>query len=265
MKKSTTLSTFQAGFALLTAMWIAAVLSVLAATLLSDYLSTANSLSVHHQNLHAEKLHDAALRSAVYSILAPREDVSAAGIPKPEYVYPNPISHVTVRVQNEAAFLDLNVVDANLVRDIFEHLDLDPEIVDALNRSASRDVKLKQNSFKTLRSLVRQDDKAFQRLTQYVTFYSGGSQLNTMIASEALIKALPELSLSDAEAILDNRSRNHHASFSSAINHPMLGHRASNHYRISTQFKLGSRTFSKVRIIRLDLENRARYKLVAEL
>ncbi len=258
------------GFALISALWFAAILTVLSLAISRAYLSNTKLIIDDIQRIQSDLLHDAALRYAALVIVEPKDKVSASGINNHRFIYPNPLFPVQVVIRNESSFIDLSKVDHSDLDSIFENLGLSQSPIRAL-RSLTNDERHlvssdnKNLNFRWLRKHVKDDDKAFNSIVQHATFYNGSGQINPYLANPKLLKALPNFKETELVSLIEMRDKSTPNLISRAINHPMFSNRLSGFYRVTTTIKVGDNKGSKTRIIRISNVNNNLLELVAEL
>ena len=261
------------GFALLYALWFSAIASVLGLSMVSSFLTNTMNVGQEAHRIQAELLHDAALRFAVLDLVAPRDSVSSGGVPNQKLIYKNALAPVKIAINNESAFIDMALTPPSILREIFDQLGINQAVIDQLTNHLAGPVIQAGEALETkpsvnlrwLKQTLKHDPNTFNRITASMTFYNGSAQVNQNIVSETLLRALPDLSSSDASALINERTRASKQSVSKAIIHPMLSNRASSHYRITTSLKLGDIISSRTQIIALSNNADQLFKVVAQL
>ena len=105
----------------------------------------------------------------------------------------------------------------------------------------------------------------FEKFLNHTTFYNGSAQINQDIASEQLLRALPELNSSRVTAIIDAREKENKPILTEPISHPLLSNRASSYYRITTQMTINGQTSVKTHIIKINLNHKDVFEVIAQL
>lgn len=269
LTKSRKLNRHHSGFALISALWFSAILTIVSLAGLRMYLANTQMITDEVRRIQLDLLHDAALKHAVLTLLEPKASVSAGGLLETQFVYPNHLSTVIVNVRNESAFVDLLRTDLNLLESIFKKLELSAPIFEAIKTNRNATAPTQENqitiNFRWLKKQLASNEKAFELFTRYTTFYNGSAQINPYLANQVLLTSLPNLNDNDVNRIMEYRNSSNRDRVTKAISHPMLRPRLSSYFRVRTQIILGNIKDSKTRIIQITNNDETLFKIAADL
>ena len=287
------------GVALLSTILFATIMSITSLAIVKVYLINTDTIIRETNDIQADLLHKAAQSYAVFDLVKARKEVVSAGIPNQRLMYNNGQVPVTVSIQNESAFIDLIQTPATILNEVFEALSLDTSLITLL--SAAQATQSLDNSFlgssfsddhfsddsllegefgnkgfsdtatdsprtmRWLRQIYSNDPNMFEKFLNHTTFYNGSAQINQDIASEQLLRALPELNSSRVTAIIDAREKENKPILTEPISHPLLSNRASSYYRITTQMTINGQTSVKTHIIKINLNHKDVFEVIAQL
>lgn len=287
------------GVALLSTILFATIMSITSLAIVKVYLINTDTIIRETNDIQADLLHKAAQSYAVFDLVKARKEVVSAGIPNQRLMYNNGQVPVTVSIQNESAFIDLIQTPTTILNEVFEALSLDTSLITLL--SAAQATQSLDNSFlgssfsddrfsddsllegefgntgfsdtatdsprtmRWLRQIYSNNPNMFEKFLNHTTFYNGSAQINQDIASEQLLRALPELNSSRVTAIIDAREKENKPILTEPISHPLLSNRASSYYRITTQMTINGQTSVKTHIIKINLNHKDVFEVIAQL
>lgn len=226
----TTRVSAQAGFALITALWAALILALLAAYALEASRTSARAARTATAQASAQAEADAAIAATELRLLAP----IVSGIP----LDGTPIHdrsdgfHVEVRVQDQAGLIDLDFVDGPTLRHVMMEaggLDLDAaqtmtdRVLDWRERGPGRRLQgakaadyaaaglsygPREASFESvgeLKLVLGMTAALYARLAPLLTVYSQKAVVDVTVAPEAVLRALPGFDEDSITALLGAR------------------------------------------------------------
>lgn len=249
------------GMALLSAIWVAAVLAIMAATVSQRVGSALGASTLEIQRVHAVSLHKSARRYAVAHLLQPRHFVAKAGLPYAGLRYSTPLADVKIAIRNEAGFIDVQAMSSSLAAQMSLQLRRDR---DELKARISEAIDKRENieSFRVARQIT--DDEIGFWGTSF-TFYSGLSGVNPLLASKETLGLIPGMSGAEINNRLRNREDGELLLVSTPIQNAYLHARVAAHYRLSTSFELGNDIYQEEVIVKINPQSRQAYEVVARL
>jgi len=209
------------GFALLLVIWTLTLAAGLAVVMLGETRSGAVIARNRIERARAETLAQSGINLAILHLIAAdpagrwgagtRHDLALSG------------GHVALAIDDEDGKLDLNAAPMELFDGLAGALDLDAQDRTAFlagiatRRQSARDggalalpdiVALSRRPFRDiseLRLIAGLSKAAYERISPYVTVWSGGMTINPMTALPPVLLALPNVGPKEVETYLDGR------------------------------------------------------------
>lgn len=222
------------GAALITALWMLVLMSLMASALAFSSRMTLQSMAAITGGIQARYLAEGAVQ-LLYTNLV-KNQVSERLLADGEILeLPMPGGEVRVHVTDEAGKVDINGADAPLLARLLYSLDVETGRADALadaivdfrDRDDLRhlngaedadyeaaglawDAKDAQfSSILELRKVLGMDEELFSALQPHVTVYTRQSGVNPMVASLPVLVAISDDSLFSLQTYIEQRRRNH--------------------------------------------------------
>ena len=254
------------GFALLTAVWMVAILSLLSMVTVTSYLGNTRAAQVDLQRIHADLLLEAGIRFAALSLVSPRDQVSANAVPAAELVYPNKISNVVISIANEAGYVDLLAAEPELIDRVFAAANLaDAEIGLVRARLQALSAGDQPPSHRQLRKILAKMPGVYQRIINQSTLHSGRRGVNPLLASAEVLKLLPDLPAAKRRNLLASRKQKPTTQFTTPIESAYFSTTASSCYRISAQVLLNGIAYHRTKIVKIINQPGHLFETVATL
>ncbi|RBP47141.1 hypothetical protein [Arenicella xantha] len=263
------------GFALLTAVWIAAILAMLTVGLASQYSANTEATRLDMLRLKHNFLHQAGIRHAALTLASNRVAVAPTGTPAHILNLNLRAGSVMIEVENEAARLDLRYVADDVLVAILSEVGLDSASTATIVQRVQALVQQgKPLTYRLLREWLESTPGAYQRLIPNVSLHNGVATVHPQLASEMVLSWLPNLAVADRQRLLlerqqqslvDARIPNSLALVSTPVHHTMLDTRLSAYYRITVTSKVGSATRVSSEVIKMTNAEGRLYDSVARL
>ena len=247
------------GFALLSAIWIVAILSLMSIALLNNYLSNTRATFFELQRIQSDWLLDAALNYAALSLIAPRDEVVPNATPFSKLVYPQELADVHIEISNESGRIDLTKGAPELIQNLFETLNI-PNIVTDNQRGAL-------TSYREIKKALRAYPNAYAQLINLTTLHNGQLGVHPSIASAEVLSLLPDFSAAQRKRLISERSKETRSLtlISTPIEHPLFSDRASSYYRVKLSLRLDQRDYARTHIIQMINQRNTLFNLTATL
>lgn len=224
-------TTGQRGIALVAVLWGLAILSIIAAAFLADTRSQGTIARNLMENAKAQSLADAGVYRAIAGILsidpaiAWRADGTAYQLSLGE-------GEVLITITDEGGKVDLNRAQDRLLRGLFEGFGM-PEndaaaLIDAIRDFADRDDDRRPagaedgdyiaaglewgakdapfEAVEELQQVLGMSRPLYDRLSPFLTVYSGRAQVNPVVAPREVLMAMPGLGEEQVDALLARRA-----------------------------------------------------------
>lgn len=255
------------GFALLSVIWISAILSLLSITGLQIYLRNTNQSALELKKIQAQLMHDAAANFAIIDLLEPRKEVVASATPHTKLSYLHPNAQIEIHIQNEAGLVDLKLADKKFIQQLLAANQIDSNLAETvIDRLKSFSTSEEKQTFRQLKQKFSDQPKVFTALTKFGSLYNGQTTINPRLASQVVLSFVPELSIAEKNRLLKELENNQQRRlFSSPINNPYLSDHVSSFYRITSSFRLGDFNFNRTDIIKITPQHPQLYQWVARL
>jgi len=219
------------GVALLMVLWVLILLGLVAASFLREARVGTGLARNATENAKAEALAEAGIRRAMLGLLDP-DPVTAWRADGTAYQFALGEGTVTIRIQDEGGKVDLNRAPGPLLLGLLAAAGVRPEaahgLVDAIfdfrdpdhdRRPAGAEdadylaaglaAGAKDAPFddrEELMQVLGMDRATYEAITPYVTVYSGRGRINVLTAPEFVLRAIPNLSPEQLDAILAERA-----------------------------------------------------------
>lgn len=245
------------GLAMLTVVWVIAILSLISLAMMKAYLSNTEATQYEIESIKADFLMDAGLKFAALSIASPRANVVASAVPQPELKYSTGIGEVTIQISNEAGRIDLNSADPRLLENLFKanNLTIQKSLLNSLSANSYRAIYEKHSDTPKLLNLI----------ARYATIHNGQTGVHPLLASEAVLEVVPDISNAQRQRLVRERSLKQKSIISSPTRSEYLIDQVSAHYRISTQVSFGQQSYNRTQIIKMVNQGARLYEVVATL
>lgn len=265
--KSTMKASKAHGFALLSAVWIAAILSLLSITGLQIYLRNTDQSSLEIKKLNSKLMHDAALNYAVLDILEPRKKIVANAIPNSILSYQHPNSEITIEIRNESGFVSLNKADKKFIQALLKAKRINPNSVSIATQRLAKFSKTKlHKSHRKLRAVFSDYPEIYSVFQQYGSLFNQHSSINPRLASATVLSLVPDLSNAERQRLTKELANDQQKRlFSSPIDNQYLANHISSFYRVTSHFSLGDFSSKRTDIIKITPDETTLYKRVAQL
>ena len=214
------------GLALLSVLWAAGVLALLAAGLASSSRTEARLARNLLENARAEALADAAVQRGMLGVL--EADPARLWQPGRVYQLALPGGRARVRIEDEDAKIDLNVAPPELLAGLFRVLGVEDEEADALAdrivdfrddddetsplgaedadyEAMGLDHGAKDDAFAANEELLLipgMTAELYDLVRPHVTVFSGAEGVDPLIASRTVLAAIPDMSEDVIEALV---------------------------------------------------------------
>lgn len=255
------------GFALLSVIWISAILSLLSITALQIYLRNTNQSALELKKIQAQLMHDAAINFAVIDLLEPRKEVVANATPNTRLNYSHPNAQIKIHIQNEAGLVDLKLADKKFIQKLLAANQIDSNLAETvIDRLNSFSTSEEQQTFRQLKQKLRNQPEVFTAFKKFGSLYNGQATINPRLASQDVLSFVPKLSVAEKNRLLRELENNQQRRlFSSPVNNPYLDDHVSSFYRITTSFRLGDFNSNRTDIIKITPQHPHLYQRIARL
>ena len=251
------------GFALFTVVWIAAILSVLSLTGLSEYRWNTIDTGADLQRIESDMLLNSGLRFAALNIASPRSEVLANGMASSQIIYRNPVANLNISIDNEAGMIDLRSADSHLLDELLKALKLsEADQREAKNRLSENSQTL---SHRNLAAVFAGISRAYPEILKYATLHSGSTGVNPTIASKEVLAMIPDLSAADRKRLIKQREAKSLSLFTSPLQSNYFDQRLAAYYRIKIDAQIRNQNVSRSYIIRMRNQSDKIFELVATL
>ncbi len=204
------------GFALILVLWIAALLAVIAASLVSSGRTETRLAHNLVENAKAEALADGAVQRAVLGLLAPDPDQAWHARSRP-YGLTYGEGKVRMTIADEDGKVDLNAAPPELLAGLLGQLGLDPKDADAMADrivdfrdeddeprpqgaessaylAAGRPLGAQNRPFAAeseLLGVLGMTPELYRQMRPYITVFSGAEAVDPLHASRLVLAAIP--------------------------------------------------------------------------
>jgi general secretion pathway protein K len=221
----------QRGIALVIVLWMLALLTVIANSMVFSLRSEVQVAGNHAASARAEAAADAGVFKAIRELTRPATDVQrwqGNGLSH-DWIFDGVALRVTI--MDEAGKIDINAAPETLLGSLFRSLGLDEAVAigladaiidwrdpDDLRRvsgaekedyiAAGKDYGPRNANFETieeLRLVLGMSDDIFRRAAPLITAYSGRPGVSSAVAPRAVLMALPGVAPEQADAYLAER------------------------------------------------------------
>lgn len=256
----------QKAYALLTAVWMSAILASISMAGADSLLANTRAAQADLQRIQADLLLNSGLRYAALSIASPRSEVVADAIPVSRLVYANDVADVAIEINNEAGFIDLLAADPRLLAQLLS--------VSGLNNLDGREVERRLRNWKLAggpftyrqaRRLLADKPGLFERLVGKVSLYNSQSGIHPLLAAEQVLELVPDLAPVDVTRLVQNRRKKSPSLFESPVESDFFSARVSPYYRITTRVTLGGQLHRRTQVINMTNQPGRLFELVATL
>jgi hypothetical protein len=254
------------GLALLSAVWMSAILALLSLSVLHNVSTNIEASRIDAERVRYHLLHLAGVRYAALHLASPRHQVAPTATPSEDLSFELAAGRIQLKIENEAGRIDLLRASSTVLTSILNHFGVPVSNLDALVREIqSLASQSHPPSYRSLRRILRPYPNLYHRLINHVTLHNGKAGVHPMIASESLLALLPGMSLADQQQVLSNRENIEGSLVSSPIENPLFSYTLSAFYRITTTTFLGDSTRTNVVIIKMTKQPGVLYQRVASL
>lgn len=252
------------GMALLSTIALTMLVASFAAIFLRNATQVIGIATTERDRIQVNHLEDAAVHHCVIAMITPRDEVVVNALPVSRFIYQDGEFPVRVSVSNESAKLNPINIAPNILEEILHNLGYSDRVSLALKefrlKSKSNVDKPKEYSIGSLFRGSDIEEREIARFKKHFSFYNASSSVNVNLAEEDLLRALPDLDSVDVNKILEERLK--HNLVSTAISHPLISNRASDHYIIHTEVVTPSGVTKSSRIIKISLQSFPPFKLI---
>ncbi len=256
----------QSGFALLSTIWLAAIISLLTLSVLHGFNTNTEATQIDAMRIKHKMLHQAGLRYAALHLASPRHEVAATAIPNSELLLQLDSGQVRVKIENEAGRIDLLLAPRQRVVDLLTSLGLSIDEAGSLADGLQNSLTARPDmSYRGLRELFGSKPGLYQKAINLISLHNGQAGVHPLLASESVLDLFSELSLAEKQRVLNNRSGQQSSLFSTPIDKPIFTDRLSAHYRLTVTTVLEESRRTNVQIIKMTNQVGSLYEAVAIL
>ena len=253
----------QRGYALLTAVWMVAILGSVSMVIINSYLTNTRAAQFDLQRIHADLLLNAGLRFAALGVASPRTRVVASAVPASKLVYRNSISDVRIEINNEAGLIDLRSGDPQLIKQMLKDSQLDDREV-GLVRQRLSDLK-PPVTYRHLRQVLGDMPGLYQRVISRASLHNAQSGVHPLLAPEPVLKLLPDLPNAERMRLMKKRAEQTQSLFVKPVESDFFITQASPYYRVTTEVSLDGQVHRRKQIIKMTNQPGHLFELVATL